>query len=229
MLGRAQPRPPRTEQTMSRPPTSPPTRRRSAWLPPEDCRLYDLLAVLEQTTGPRTTRTPSRVEQGVLVYDSAAVRASWPTAEGRREVQAELARALSTALGSSCSPGAFDDQSVLDRATAAFNRLIADQRSRGTAAGDHFAKPGANDRVWNALEKLALSPTPRPSSPTTPTTSWRWPRPPGSAPATRSPRRSTSSTPAAQARPCTGTTTSASMSDEVAATTPRTCTRSPRC
>src|SRR4029078_6496215 len=23
-------------------------------------------------------------------------------------------------------------------------------------AGDHFAKPGANDRVWNALEQLAL-------------------------------------------------------------------------
>ena len=46
---------------------------------------------------------------------------------------------------------------MLDRTTAAFNRMIADQRSRGAAAGDHFAKPGANDRVWNALEKLAVT------------------------------------------------------------------------
>ena len=25
----------------------------------------------------------------------------------------------------------------------------------GEARGDHYAKPGANDRIWNALEKLA--------------------------------------------------------------------------
>ena len=24
------------------------------------------------------------------------------------------------------------------------------------AAGDHFGKPGANDRIWNAAQKLAL-------------------------------------------------------------------------
>ena len=29
--------------------------------------------------------------------------------------------------------------------------MIAEQQATGTAAGDHFAKPGANDRVWNAL------------------------------------------------------------------------------
>jgi ectoine hydroxylase-related dioxygenase (phytanoyl-CoA dioxygenase family) len=34
--------------------------------------------------------------------------------------------------------------------------MIDAQRASGAAAGDHFAKPGANDRVWNALEKLAV-------------------------------------------------------------------------
>ena len=34
--------------------------------------------------------------------------------------------------------------------------MIADQGSGSEAVGDHFAKPGANDRVWNALEKLAV-------------------------------------------------------------------------
>ena len=33
--------------------------------------------------------------------------------------------------------------------------MIAEQRASGQAAGDHYAKPGHNDRVWNALEKLA--------------------------------------------------------------------------
>jgi ectoine hydroxylase-related dioxygenase (phytanoyl-CoA dioxygenase family) len=51
--------------------------------------------------------------------------------------------------------GAYD-VGVVDRATAVFHDLIAQQKAQGTGAGDHFAKPGANDRVWNALEKLAL-------------------------------------------------------------------------
>jgi ectoine hydroxylase-related dioxygenase (phytanoyl-CoA dioxygenase family) len=45
---------------------------------------------------------------------------------------------------------------VLDRASAVFTELIAEQKASGTAAGDHFATPGANDRVWGALDKLAL-------------------------------------------------------------------------
>jgi ectoine hydroxylase-related dioxygenase (phytanoyl-CoA dioxygenase family) len=46
---------------------------------------------------------------------------------------------------------------VLARASAAFDALIAEQRASGAQAGDHFARPGANDRVWNALEKLAVA------------------------------------------------------------------------
>ena len=34
--------------------------------------------------------------------------------------------------------------------------IIADERAAGGQVGDHFAKAGANDRVWNALEKLAV-------------------------------------------------------------------------
>jgi ectoine hydroxylase-related dioxygenase (phytanoyl-CoA dioxygenase family) len=34
--------------------------------------------------------------------------------------------------------------------------MIAEQRASNANAADHFAKPGANDRIWNALEKLCL-------------------------------------------------------------------------
>jgi ectoine hydroxylase-related dioxygenase (phytanoyl-CoA dioxygenase family) len=46
---------------------------------------------------------------------------------------------------------------VIDRATAVFERLIKAERSDGLGGGDHFAKPGANDRVWNALEKHCMA------------------------------------------------------------------------
>jgi ectoine hydroxylase-related dioxygenase (phytanoyl-CoA dioxygenase family) len=45
---------------------------------------------------------------------------------------------------------------VVDAASAEFFAMIADQRAAGGVAGDHFAAAGQNDRVWNALEKLAL-------------------------------------------------------------------------
>ena len=44
----------------------------------------------------------------------------------------------------------------MDAATRAFDAMIAAQRATDVVAGDHFAKAGANDRVWNALERLAV-------------------------------------------------------------------------
>jgi ectoine hydroxylase-related dioxygenase (phytanoyl-CoA dioxygenase family) len=120
------------------------------WLRPEDGRLDDLLEVVAEHTDPSAYPQADRVEQEVLVYDAATV-----ARQDRRTVQAELARALSDGPGIVVLAGAFDAEAV-DRVSAAFDAMIADQRASGTAAGDHFAKPGANDRVWNALEKLAL-------------------------------------------------------------------------
>ena len=46
-----------------------------------------------------------------------------------------------------------------DDDAARFLRLLMrdEQHAQGGPAGDHFGKPGANDRIWNALEKLAAS------------------------------------------------------------------------
>jgi ectoine hydroxylase-related dioxygenase (phytanoyl-CoA dioxygenase family) len=116
-----------------------------------DCRLDDLLAVLATTTDPDDFPHAEAVVSEVLVYEAAHLRAA-----PRAEVQAELVRALSDGPGIVVFRGAFPDTSVVDRATAAFDDLIAQQRASGAVAGDHFAPPGANDRVWNALEKLAV-------------------------------------------------------------------------
>ncbi len=51
----------------------------------------------------------------------------------------------------------FDDAALLEATTAQFQAMIEAEKLSGLAVGDHFAKPGANDRVWNALEKLCLA------------------------------------------------------------------------
>ena len=70
-------------------------------------------------------------------------------------VRAELADAILNGPGIVKVASAFEPD-VLDPVSATFEQIIADERAAGTARGDHYAKPGANDRVWNALEKLAL-------------------------------------------------------------------------
>ncbi|QWB21775.1 MULTISPECIES: phytanoyl-CoA dioxygenase family protein [Streptomyces] len=120
-----------------------------AWLSEQDCDLDAFRALVEQDTDPADYPHASAVERNVPVYDTGLL-------EGDRVVQAELVRALADGPGIVVFRGAFPDPDVVDRATAVFEALIAEQRASGATAGDHFAKPGANDRVWNALEKAAL-------------------------------------------------------------------------
>jgi len=134
--------------------TSPTTSR--GWLSQDDCRLEDFIPVVEQVTDLGDYPLADAVADNALVYDGEQLRKQVDTADGRREVQAELVRALTDGPGIVVFQGAFPDRSVVDRATAAFDAMIAEQRASGAASGDHFAKPGANDRVWNALEKLAV-------------------------------------------------------------------------
>lgn len=128
----------------------------AAWLRQQDCRIEDLEAVLAEQTSAEDYPLSSRVEQGVLVYDAAALRDVLADAPRRRELQAEVARALSDGPGIVVFTGAFETE-VVDSVTVGFDRLIDEQKAAGVSAGDHFAKPGANDRVWNALEKLAVA------------------------------------------------------------------------
>ena len=121
------------------------------WLKPSDVQLEDLLTVLKQQTDPADYPYAERIEQQVPLYDAVRIRREDP-----RAVQAEFVRAFADGPGIVVLKGAFGNDAV-DAATAEFNRLIARQHESGTAAGDHFAKPGANDRVWNALEKLAIA------------------------------------------------------------------------
>ncbi len=121
-----------------------------------DCSVADFADVVSATTDIADFPRADSVEQGVLVYDSAALRRAAGSADGRVEVEGELVRALTDGPGLVVLKGAFDDLDVVDRVTAAFDAMIADERAAGTAPADHFAKPGANSRVWNALEKLAV-------------------------------------------------------------------------
>jgi ectoine hydroxylase-related dioxygenase (phytanoyl-CoA dioxygenase family) len=118
------------------------------WFTAADCRLEDFRALVEQKTDPTDYPHASDVVQNVPIYDGRTL-ATTP------DVQSELARALLDGPGIVMFRGAFAPD-VVDRATAVFFDMIAEQKAAGVVGGDHFAKPGANDRVWGALDKFAV-------------------------------------------------------------------------
>jgi ectoine hydroxylase-related dioxygenase (phytanoyl-CoA dioxygenase family) len=123
---------------------------RGAWIEPPDCDLDDFRALVSTETDAAAYPLASEVRQGALVYSAATMAQA-----DRRALQAELIRALADGPGVVVFEGAFDHAAV-DRASEAFTAIIEAQRAEGGAAGDHFGKAGANDRVWNAAQKLAL-------------------------------------------------------------------------
>ncbi len=129
---------------------------RSTRLTEADCDLAEFVTLVDQTTELSAYRHAARVERNVLIYDSAVLLDAIATAAGKHEVEAELVDAFTNGPGIVVFEGAFLDHDVIDRVTENFDAIIADERARGGPSGDHFATPGANSRVWNALEKLAL-------------------------------------------------------------------------
>jgi ectoine hydroxylase-related dioxygenase (phytanoyl-CoA dioxygenase family) len=119
----------------------------TSWFTAADCRLEDFRALVEQKTELTDYPHATDVVDNVLIFPGDL--------PDTHEVQGELARALIDGPGIVVFKGAFDT-GVVDRATAVFFDLIAEQKAAGVTGGDHFAKPGANDRVWGALDKFAL-------------------------------------------------------------------------
>jgi len=130
--------------------------RTTGWFSAADCSIADFASVVGQQTHLSDYAYADAVELNVLIYGEK-LRAAIGTTSGRTAVQTELMRALTDGPGIVVFKQAFGDLSAVDRATDAFLAQIAAEKAAGVAGGDHFAKPGANDRVWGALDKLAVS------------------------------------------------------------------------
>jgi len=127
------------------------------WLTEDACDLNDFRALAEKTTFLADYPTASAVEKNVLIYDSHKVIDAVSTPEGRRAILAEICEAFGIGPGVIVFKHAYEDTGIIDRASAIFDEIIEEQHRTSTGGGDHFAKPGANDRIWNSLEKHCLA------------------------------------------------------------------------
>ncbi|MCH1490021.1 MAG: phytanoyl-CoA dioxygenase family protein [Ilumatobacteraceae bacterium] len=116
------------------------------------CSIDEFRRMIE--TAPVIAPGATHVELGVPVYAAADIRKRLAKEGTDRGVRADLATVLHDGAGLFVLSGAVD-HNVADRASEVFFNMIAQQHAEGRQIGDHYAKPGANDRVWNAIEKLA--------------------------------------------------------------------------
>ncbi|MBX4868592.1 phytanoyl-CoA dioxygenase [Rhizobium bangladeshense] len=127
------------------------------WLSEDACDLEDFRRFAEKPTVLAEYPTASAVEKNILIYDSRKVTAAAATPEGRRAVLAEICEAFGEGPGVVVFKHAYHDGGIIDRASTIFDAIIEEQHRTSTGGGDHFAKPGANDRIWNSLEKHCLA------------------------------------------------------------------------
>ena len=131
-------------------------RSRRFWLTPESCDLDEFRRVVDRRTDPADYPLANAIRADVPIYDADAIRAAAGDEVARKALMAEWAEAMLTGPGIVVFEKAFTDLATLDAATRIFQEIIDEQRRDRSGGGDHFAEPGANDRVWNALEKLCL-------------------------------------------------------------------------
>ncbi|KAJ57230.1 phytanoyl-CoA dioxygenase [Actibacterium mucosum KCTC 23349] len=121
---------------------------------PDTCDLGAFRSLIEQTTQPAQVPHATAIEKNIPVYDMANLRSELGDERSRRAIMAEWATVLRTGAGVVALQGAYADTAVLDDATRIYERIIAQEKAGSGSGGDHFAASGANDRVWNALQKL---------------------------------------------------------------------------
>src|SRR5271170_1229568 len=126
------------------------------WLTLEACDIEEFVALVDRRADSADYPLAARMQSNVPIYEGEAIRAAAAHEEARKALMAEWAWAMREGSGIVVFRNAFADLADVDAATEVFFAIIEEQRRENKASGDHFAKPGANDRIWNALEKLAL-------------------------------------------------------------------------
>ncbi|MGB1886375.1 MAG: phytanoyl-CoA dioxygenase, partial [Paracoccaceae bacterium] len=127
------------------------------FLSASDCDLDAFKALCSQNLDPKDVPYSAEINANVPIYDCAALAENIDSDEGRRKIMAEWSKVLINLSGVIVLRGAYDNTDVIDAASDVFHRIIADEKQTAKSGADHFAASGANDRIWNSLQKLCLN------------------------------------------------------------------------
>ncbi|MEO1109992.1 MAG: phytanoyl-CoA dioxygenase family protein [Pseudomonadota bacterium] len=122
----------------------------------ESCDLDEFKVLTSQNLLVDAVPHAATVKKNVPVYDMQVLRPMLERPDARQALLAEWGWVLDKSAGVIALKRAYPDTAVIDRATDVFRQIIDEERQSGSGEGDHFAASGANDRIWNALQKQCL-------------------------------------------------------------------------
>jgi ectoine hydroxylase-related dioxygenase (phytanoyl-CoA dioxygenase family) len=123
----------------------------------EDCNLTDFQEIINQALKSDSVPNASEVVSNVPVYDISRLQKVFQGSDLRAELMSEWAWVLRESSGVIVLRNAYQDTTVIDEATKLYEDIISDEKRKNGGGADHFAAAGANDRIWNSLQKLCES------------------------------------------------------------------------
>jgi len=123
----------------------------------EDCNLVDFEKIIDQKLAKDSVPNASEVQNNIPIYNVEDLRENLQNSDLRVELKAEWAWVLKESSGAIVLRNAYQDTTVIDEATKLYEDIISDEKRKNGGGADHFALAGANDRIWNSLQKLCES------------------------------------------------------------------------
>ena len=121
-----------------------------------DCQLDALAHLVRQDLSLPETSYAIGVEKNIPLYDGPALTSVLADTQTRKALLSEWADMLVHRSGVLVIKQAITDHQAIDDVSTLFHQIIETERET-KQAGDHFAGTGANDRIWNSLQKLCLA------------------------------------------------------------------------
>ena len=122
----------------------------------ESCDLDEFKVLTSQNLTADAVPHAAEIVKNVPVYDMEALRSSLDDPARRNALLTEWGNVFRFSAGVIALKRAYADTAPIDRASDVFRQIIAEERESAAGKGDHFAAAGANDRIWNSLQKHCL-------------------------------------------------------------------------
>ncbi len=119
----------------------------------DDINLSEFKALCSQTVSSEDYHFSSDIQKMVVIYEGDHIRSLISSPQAQK-LKTELHHCVKEGPGVMAVRQAFPNIKVIDRATEIFLEIIAEEKISKQHRGDHYAKPGENERIWNALQKF---------------------------------------------------------------------------
>jgi ectoine hydroxylase-related dioxygenase (phytanoyl-CoA dioxygenase family) len=124
-----------------------------AYFSDQDINVRDFAGICRQKTHIADYPFAAAVEKDILIYEGDRIRQTFKDPMQEASLKAELCQVLKDGPGVFAVRNAYPDKSVIDRSTAVFLDIIAQEKASGLGQGDHF---GDNERIWNSIQKACV-------------------------------------------------------------------------